>query len=230
MAFAEATRDVFYGMAVAMAIAFVIALKFMPDGQSRRRRSPRGRAAGRLTTAAADAGTFGRVKRPRRLLVLLSALLLLRAGARRGARGVAGPRVRGRRTGGEVRPDRRAAQENDPPCETSAEQYQPTRWKRCSATRRWSCSTSPTAEAADDPPRADRQGHRRAARRLVPEPRRARARRHLRLRQGVREADRRRQGARRHLRPHRPRKGPLRVRPPVLVLLVLQPVQRPARG
>jgi len=33
MAFAEATRDVFYGMAVAMAIAFVIALKFMPNGK-----------------------------------------------------------------------------------------------------------------------------------------------------------------------------------------------------
>jgi hypothetical protein len=30
MAFAEATRDVFYGMAVALAIAFFIALKFMP--------------------------------------------------------------------------------------------------------------------------------------------------------------------------------------------------------
>ncbi|MBS1894261.1 MAG: hypothetical protein JST59_23415, partial [Actinobacteria bacterium] len=33
MAFAEATRDVFYGMAVALAIAFVIALKFMPGGK-----------------------------------------------------------------------------------------------------------------------------------------------------------------------------------------------------
>jgi EmrB/QacA subfamily drug resistance transporter len=33
MAFAEATRDVFYGMAVALAIAFVIALKFMPSGK-----------------------------------------------------------------------------------------------------------------------------------------------------------------------------------------------------
>ena len=39
-----------------------------------------------------------------------------------------------------------------------------------------------------------------------------------------------RQGASRHLRPHRPREGPLRLRPAVLVLLVLQPVQRPARG
>ena len=33
MAFAEATRDVFYGMAVALAIAFVIALRFMPSGK-----------------------------------------------------------------------------------------------------------------------------------------------------------------------------------------------------
>jgi predicted MFS family arabinose efflux permease len=33
IAFAEATRDVFYGMAVALAIAFVIALKFMPSGK-----------------------------------------------------------------------------------------------------------------------------------------------------------------------------------------------------
>jgi MFS family permease len=33
MAFAEATRDVFYGMAIALAIAFVIALKFMPGGK-----------------------------------------------------------------------------------------------------------------------------------------------------------------------------------------------------
>jgi EmrB/QacA subfamily drug resistance transporter len=33
MAFAEATRDVFYGMAIALAIAFVIALKFMPSGK-----------------------------------------------------------------------------------------------------------------------------------------------------------------------------------------------------
>jgi EmrB/QacA subfamily drug resistance transporter len=33
IAFAEATRDVFYGMAIALAIAFVIALKFMPGGK-----------------------------------------------------------------------------------------------------------------------------------------------------------------------------------------------------
>jgi EmrB/QacA subfamily drug resistance transporter len=33
MAFAEATRDVFYGMAIALAIAFVVALKFMPSGK-----------------------------------------------------------------------------------------------------------------------------------------------------------------------------------------------------
>jgi EmrB/QacA subfamily drug resistance transporter len=33
IAFAEATRDVFYGMAVALAIAFVVALKFMPGGK-----------------------------------------------------------------------------------------------------------------------------------------------------------------------------------------------------
>jgi EmrB/QacA subfamily drug resistance transporter len=33
MAFAEATRNVFYGMAIALAIAFVIALKFMPGGK-----------------------------------------------------------------------------------------------------------------------------------------------------------------------------------------------------
>jgi EmrB/QacA subfamily drug resistance transporter len=33
MAFAEATRDVFYGMAIALAIAFVIAVKFMPSGK-----------------------------------------------------------------------------------------------------------------------------------------------------------------------------------------------------
>jgi EmrB/QacA subfamily drug resistance transporter len=33
VAFAEATRDVFYGMAIALAIAFVIALKFMPGGK-----------------------------------------------------------------------------------------------------------------------------------------------------------------------------------------------------
>jgi EmrB/QacA subfamily drug resistance transporter len=33
MSFAEATRDVFYGMAVALAIAFVVALKFMPGGK-----------------------------------------------------------------------------------------------------------------------------------------------------------------------------------------------------
>ena len=33
MAFAEATRDVFYGMAVALAIAFFVALKFMPGGK-----------------------------------------------------------------------------------------------------------------------------------------------------------------------------------------------------
>jgi EmrB/QacA subfamily drug resistance transporter len=33
MSFAEATRDVFYGMAIALAIAFVIALKFMPGGK-----------------------------------------------------------------------------------------------------------------------------------------------------------------------------------------------------
>ena len=41
MSFAEATRDVFHGMAIALAIAFVIALKFMPGRQSRRRRGPR---------------------------------------------------------------------------------------------------------------------------------------------------------------------------------------------
>jgi EmrB/QacA subfamily drug resistance transporter len=33
MSFAEATRDVFHGMAIALAIAFVIALKFMPAGK-----------------------------------------------------------------------------------------------------------------------------------------------------------------------------------------------------
>jgi hypothetical protein len=33
MAFAEATRDVFYGMAIALAIAFLVALKFMPGGK-----------------------------------------------------------------------------------------------------------------------------------------------------------------------------------------------------
>ncbi len=33
MAFAEATRDVFYGMAIVMAAAFVVALRWMPDGK-----------------------------------------------------------------------------------------------------------------------------------------------------------------------------------------------------
>jgi hypothetical protein len=33
MSFAEATRDVFYGMAVALVIAFFVALKFMPGGK-----------------------------------------------------------------------------------------------------------------------------------------------------------------------------------------------------
>ncbi|HEY2477981.1 MAG TPA: MFS transporter [Solirubrobacterales bacterium] len=33
MAFAEATRDVFYGMAIALAIGFLVALKFMPSGK-----------------------------------------------------------------------------------------------------------------------------------------------------------------------------------------------------
>ena len=33
MSFAEATRDVFHGMAIALAIAFVVALKFMPSGK-----------------------------------------------------------------------------------------------------------------------------------------------------------------------------------------------------
>jgi hypothetical protein len=33
MSFAEATRDVFHGMAIALAVAFVIALKFMPAGK-----------------------------------------------------------------------------------------------------------------------------------------------------------------------------------------------------
>ncbi len=33
MSFAEATRDVFHGMAIAVAIAFVVALKFMPSGK-----------------------------------------------------------------------------------------------------------------------------------------------------------------------------------------------------
>ena len=33
MSFAEATKDVFHGMAIALAIAFVIAVKFMPDGK-----------------------------------------------------------------------------------------------------------------------------------------------------------------------------------------------------
>ncbi|HXF32070.1 MAG TPA: MFS transporter [Solirubrobacterales bacterium] len=33
MSFAEATKDVFHGMAIALAIAFVVALKFMPDGK-----------------------------------------------------------------------------------------------------------------------------------------------------------------------------------------------------
>ena len=32
-AIAEATRDVFHGMAIALAIAFVVALKFMPAGK-----------------------------------------------------------------------------------------------------------------------------------------------------------------------------------------------------
>ena len=43
-------------------------------------------------------------------------------------------------------------------------------------------------------------------------------------------AEGRRQGAGDHLRPHRPRAGPLGPRRPVLVLLLLQPVQRRARG
>jgi EmrB/QacA subfamily drug resistance transporter len=33
MSFAEATKDVFHGMAIALAIAFVVALKFMPSGK-----------------------------------------------------------------------------------------------------------------------------------------------------------------------------------------------------
>jgi EmrB/QacA subfamily drug resistance transporter len=33
MSFAEATKDVFHGMGIALAIAFVIAVKFMPDGK-----------------------------------------------------------------------------------------------------------------------------------------------------------------------------------------------------
>ena len=33
MSFAEATKDVFHGMAIALAVAFVIAVKFMPDGK-----------------------------------------------------------------------------------------------------------------------------------------------------------------------------------------------------
>jgi hypothetical protein len=33
MSFAEATGDVFHGMAIALAIGFVVALKFMPAGK-----------------------------------------------------------------------------------------------------------------------------------------------------------------------------------------------------
>ena len=66
--------------------------------------------------------------------------------------------------------------------------------------------------------------------RLLPQPPGRSARRHLRVRQGLRAAGPRRQGAGRHLRPHRPRARPPRPRPAVLVLLVLQPVQRPPRG
>jgi EmrB/QacA subfamily drug resistance transporter len=45
MAFAEATRDVFYGMAIALAIAFVVALKFMPGGKVEEGDLPEGEVA-----------------------------------------------------------------------------------------------------------------------------------------------------------------------------------------
>jgi hypothetical protein len=45
VAFAEATRDVFYGMAIALAIAFVIALKFMPGGKVEEGDVPAGETA-----------------------------------------------------------------------------------------------------------------------------------------------------------------------------------------
>jgi len=51
MSFAEATRDVFHGMAIALAIAFVIALKFMPDGKVEEGEVPEDEPADRADAA-----------------------------------------------------------------------------------------------------------------------------------------------------------------------------------
>ena len=66
--------------------------------------------------------------------------------------------------------------------------------------------------------------------RVPPEHPRRSAEPGLQLLQGLQGAQGRRQGPADHLRPHRDGGGPHRVGGPVLVLLLLQPVQRPPRG
>ena len=75
----------------------------------------------------------------------------------------------------------------------------------------------------------DRRRHRRPRTRVLPRPAGQDARCGLHVCPGLRSARQGGQGTRSHLRAYRPGKGPQRLRRPVLVLLLLQPVQRRAR-
>ena len=122
--------------------------------------------------------------------------------------------------------------QTDPPCQTSAEQYQPTSVDTMlgnpNVTLERSVPGRRRLQAIRKGPTAQQVAG--LGPELLPEPARQPARRHLRVRARLRQARGAGQGAGDHLRPHRPRDRTLRLRPAVLVLLVLQPVQRSPRG
>ena len=178
MSFAEATKDVFHGMAIALAIAFVVALKFMPEARSKKAKSPRtNRARRRLQSNSAPGrrlapGTREQVATPQRCT-------LPREAARRLPRPRhAGAAARSRPGGAQAAPKytpsdgtaRSACRHpsrrpKNWPRSTSRSPScgkRPTRLatprrsstsrpasKPCSATPTWCCSTPPKGAAAD---------------------------------------------------------------------------------
>ena len=169
-----------------MAIAFVIALKFMPagkveEGEVRRTSRPDPESRGRLTRYVAPR----EAARARLLVALYAAALLALARPPHGAAPSASAvghtldepeEAAAKQLAKKYVPITSCGKRRDPPCETSAEQYQPTSVETMLGNPTVTLQHYAEGEELDD----DRQGadaprHRRAARRLLPEPRTARA-------------------------------------------------------
>ena len=171
-----------------MALAFVVALEFMPARQSRRRRRRRGRAgdpaagpSDALVAPVTRRCVARRVSGSRGALVLLAARCCSPLRPRPAAPSQGSLAARRHRVGvpAEPRPknwpkkyvaDHELREEQDPPCETSAEQYQPTSVDTVLGNP--TVTLQHVAEGRDGSKTirqgADRRRHRRARRRLLP--------------------------------------------------------------